>query len=153
MRIAKRAVGRSSCVDRPGGWGLWPCAALILMFAVAGCTHNPMLGKWKIGKREKEVETTDIDELTSNIKTSSGATGIEFRKNSIVITGGAQNHVETGIDYSVQELEGGATDVRILQPAKGDTSADIDMLHIAPDGNSAQLESRSELVDLTRAGP
>jgi len=150
MRIGKRAGVRNADTNRVSGGRFWSYAAMTLVFALAGCGHNPAIGKWNIGKREKEVVASDIDELTSNIRTSTGATTIEFRKDSIVISGGAADQVETGIDYSVQELEGGATDVRILQPRKGDTSADIDVLHIAAGGNTAQLESRTEMVDLTR---
>ncbi len=129
----------------------WLPIATFVAFALAGCGHNPALGKWNIGKREKEIVSSDVDELSHNIRSSTGATTIEFRKNSIIITGGSQDRVETNIDYSVQELESGAADVRILQPRKGDTSADIDFLHIAPDGKTATIESRSEVVDLTRA--
>jgi hypothetical protein len=151
MTIGKRALVRGADGEIRSGGSLWSYAALTMVLTVAGCTHNPVLGKWDIGKREKEVVASDIDELSHNIGAASGATAIEFRKDSIIISGGAANRVESGIDYSVQQLEGGATDVRILQPRKGDTSADIDVLHIAADGKTAQLESRTETVDLTRA--
>jgi hypothetical protein len=151
MTRGTRPATRHSDSHRRRRGCLLPYAAFTLLFAIAGCAHNPALGKWNIGKREKEVVASDVDELTHNIRTSTGATSIEFRKNSILISGGAQDHVESGVQYSVQQLEGGAIDVRILQPRKGDSSADIDVLHIASDGNTAQLESRTELVDLTRA--
>lgn len=148
---AEGMVGHGSLVDGSGGVRWWRCGILIVALALAGCGHNPALGKWSIGKREKEIETSDLDELTHDIRTATDATTIEFRKDSIVISGGAANQTESNIDYSVAGLESGATDVRILQSRKGDTSADIDTLHIAPDGNTAQLESRTEVVDLTRA--
>ncbi|MHB8382232.1 MAG: hypothetical protein ACYDC3_07815 [Candidatus Binataceae bacterium] len=151
MVVADRRVGRSSLVSGLGGGRWWRCGILVVSLAIAGCGHNPALGKWNIGKREKETETSDIDELSHDIRTAADATTIEFRKDSIVISGGTANQTESNIDYSVAPLEGGATDIRILQPRKGDTSADIDTLHIAADGKTAQLESRTEVVDLTRA--
>ena len=148
---AEDMVGRGSLVEGLGGVRWWRCGVLVVALALAGCGHNPAIGKWNIGKREKETETSDIDELTHDIRTAADATTIEFLKDSIVISGGTANQTETNIDYSVAGLENGATDVRILQSRKGDTSADIDTLHIAPDGKTAQLESRTEVVDLTRA--
>ena len=124
--------------------------AALLLILMAGCAKNPSLGLWSIGQRRTEVESTYVDELSNNIRRSTGATQIEFQKGSIVITGPAQQHVEHGVVYSVQELPSGAVDVRILQPRAGDTAKDIDILHIDPSGNSAQLESPTELVDLTR---
>jgi hypothetical protein len=125
---------------------------MALVLAVFGCAPNPLLGKWQIAQRQKEAEATYIDELTSNIRTSTGATQIEFRKDSILITGGTQNHEETGVEYSIQELPSGAIDVRILQPRPGDTVRDIDLAHVDSSGNSAQLESTTEIVNLTRLG-
>jgi hypothetical protein len=128
-------------------------AIAALMLALAGCTHNPLLGKWSISSREKEVGASYIDELTSNVKASTGATTIEFRKDSILISGGPQQHAETDVTYSIQELEGGATEVRVLQTGRGDPdNNDVDVCHIDPTGNTAQLESRNELLHLTRAG-
>jgi hypothetical protein len=126
-------------------------AVAVLMLALAGCTHNPLLGKWSITSRDKEADASYLDELTSNVRTSTGATTIEFRKDSILISGGPREHTETGIKYFIQELEGGATDVRVLQPRKGDPdNNDIDLCHIDPTGNKAQLESRNEILHLTR---
>jgi len=123
---------------------------IVLVFLAAGCTHNPMLGIWSISNREKEVPAAYLDELTTNIQKPTGATQIEFRKHSIVITGPGAQHRETGVKYSIRELEGGAIDVRILQPRKGDTTRDIDVCHVAASGNSARLESPTEVVDLVR---
>lgn len=147
---AEGTVGRGGLVDGLVSVRWWRCGILVVALTLVGCGHNPALGKWSIGKREKEVETSDLDELTHDIRTSTGATTIEFRKDSIAISGGAANQTETNIDYSVGGMDGGATNVRILQSRKGDTSADIDTLHIAPDGKTATLESRTEVVDLTR---
>lgn len=138
-------------VDALGGVRWWRCGIMIVALMLVGCGHNPAIGKWSIGKREKEIETSDLDELTHDIRTATGATTIEFRKDSIVISGGSADQTEHNIDYSVGGMDSGATNVRILQSRKGDTSADIDMLHIAPDGKTATLESRTEVVDLTRA--
>jgi archaellin len=124
--------------------------ALAVAFAAAGCSGNPIVGKWKIGKREKEMEATYVDELTTNIRPITGASQIEFRKDSIAVTGGPKDHLIENVQYSVQELPGGAVDVRILQPRPGDTSRDIDVLHIDASGNNAQLESPTELIDLAR---
>ncbi len=143
-------AGAEGLVDALGGVRWWRCGIMVVALTLVGCGHNPALGKWSIGKREKEVETSDIDELTHDIRTSTGATTIEFRKDSIVISGGAADQTENNIDYSVGGMDSGATNVRILQSRKGDTSADIDTLHIAPDGKTATLESRTEVVDLTR---
>lgn len=126
-------------------------AVAVLMLALAGCTHNPLLGKWSIANRDKEADASYIDELTSNVRTSTGATTIEFRKASILISGGPQEHTETGVRYFIQELQGGATDVRVLQARKGDPdNNDVDLCHIDPTGNTAQLESRNEMLHLTR---
>ncbi|HTY55622.1 MAG TPA: hypothetical protein VMB26_10500 [Candidatus Binataceae bacterium] len=128
-------------------------ASAILMLTLAACTPNPLLGKWSIKSRDKETDASYIDELTSNVRTSTGAKTIEFRKDSIVVSGGPQEHTETGIKYIINELEGGATDVQIVQARKGDPdNNDVDVCHIDSTGNSAQLESRNELVDLTRIG-
>jgi hypothetical protein len=137
---------------RFGGGRGWRLAGFIIAsLTIVGCSNNPILGKWNIDKREKEMRTSYMDELTTNVQSSSGATQIEFRKDSILITGGPNQHLETGVTYSVQELESGAVDVRILQQRPGATSADIDFFHIAAGGNTAQLESRTELIDLSRA--
>ncbi len=129
----------------------WRAATVVLVtLLAAGCTHNPMLGKWSITKREKETPASYLDELTTNVQSSSGATEIDFQKDSIVITSASSRHEETGVEYSIQELEGGATDVRILQPRKGDTVKDIDVCHIDSSGQRAQLESATEVVDLAR---
>jgi len=123
---------------------------MLLTFALAGCTHNPLLGKWSIEKREKEAPTSSLDELTSNVQSSTGATEIDFRKHSIVIWNKAGKHREKGVEYSIQELESGATDIRILQPAGGDTHRDIDVCHLDATGKTAQLESATEVLDLAR---
>ena len=129
-------------------------AIMPMMLALAGCTHNPLLGKWSIASREKEVDTSYIDELTANVRTSTGATTIEFLKDSIVISGGPQEHTETGVTYFIQELESGATDVQIHQARKdGGANDDIDVCHLDATGNTAQLESRTEMLHLTRIGP
>jgi hypothetical protein len=128
---------------------LRPVLAIFLLMA-AGCTHNPLLGKWSIQKREKEVPASYMDELTTNVLSPTGASEIDFDKDSILIVGSAAEHKETGVEYSIQELQGGATDVRILQPRSGDTTRDIDVCHIDPSGKKAQLESATEVLDLTR---
>ncbi len=121
------------------------------MLALAGCTHNPLLGKWSITSRDKVTNASYIDELTSDVRTSTGATTIEFRKGSILISGGPQDHTETRVKYFIQELQGGATDVRVLQARKGDPdNNDVDLCHIDPTGNTAQLESRNEMLHLSR---
>jgi hypothetical protein len=126
-------------------------ALALLTLALAGCTHNPLLGTWSITSRDKEADASYIDELTSNVRTSTGATTIEFRKGSILIRGGPQEHTETGVKYFIQELQDGATDVRVLQARKGDPdNNDVDLCHIDPTGNTAQLESRNEMLHLTR---
>ena len=139
---------RRSAVTRLGVAG----SLALVVTTLAGCGGNPASGTWTIGQRQKELEATYLDELTTNIRKSTGATQIEFQKDSIVISGGAQPHTETGVIYSVDELPGGAVDIRILQPRAGDTTKDVDILHIDKTGNSAQLETPTELVDLTRAG-
>lgn len=128
-------------------------ALLALMLALAGCTHNPLLGKWNIASRDKEENASYLDELTTNVRSSTGATTIEFLKDSIVISGGPLQHTETGVTYVINELEGGATDVQIVQARKGDPdNNDVDVCHIDKTGNAAQLESRNEILRLTRAG-
>jgi hypothetical protein len=128
-------------------------ALLALMLALAGCTHNPLLGKWNIASRDKEENASYLDELTMNVRSSTGATTIEFLKDSIVISGGPLQHTETGVTYVINELEGGATDVQIVQARKGDPdNNDVDVCHIDKTGNAAQLESRNEILRLTRAG-
>ena len=123
-----------------------------LMLALAGCTHNPLLGKWTIASRDKEVDASFLDELTTNVKTSSGATTIEFLKDSIVTSGGPQEHTINGVSYVITELEGGATDVQIVQARHDPDNNDVDVCHIDKTGNAAQLESRNEVLRLTRAG-
>jgi hypothetical protein len=136
------------------GRAIGTATLMTLMLALAGCTHNPLLGKWSIASRDKEIDTSYIDELTANVKTSTGATSIEFRKDSILISGGPKEHTETGVTYFIQELEGGGTEVQVLQARKGEpNNNDVDVCHIDPTGNSAQLESRSELLHLIRVEP
>ena len=125
----------------------------ILILGVAGCTQNPLLGKWSIKSRDKEAEANFVDELTSNLKKPSGATTVEFRKDSILISGGPQEHTVNGVSYIIQELEGGATTVQIVQPRKSDPdNNDVDVCHVDPTGNNAQLESRDTVIQLTRSG-
>ena len=127
-------------------------AILTLLVVLSGCTHNPLLGTWTIASRDKEVDASYLDELTSNVRGSTGATTIEFDKDSIVISGGPQAHTETGVSYIIHELEGGATDVQIVQARKSDPdNNDVDICHIDKTGNTAQLESRNEILHLTRA--
>src|SRR5277367_7157147 len=105
-------------------------AILALMLALAGCTHNPLLGKWTITSRDKEAEASYLDELTTNVRTSTGATTIEFQQDSIVTSGGPQDHTITGVTYIINELEGGATDVQIVQARKSDPdNNDVDIAH------------------------
>jgi hypothetical protein len=128
-------------------------ALVALMLALAGCTHNPLLGKWTIASRDKETDASYLDELTTNVKTSTGATTIEFLKDSIVTSGGPQEHTITGVSYIINELEGGTTDVQIVQARKTDPdNNDVDVCHIDKSGNAAQLESRNEILHLTRTG-
>ncbi len=119
---------------------------------VAGCTHNPLLGKWKIDQRTKETYVSYVDPLSSNIKKHTGNDTIEFRKDSIEVSGGPNAVTESGINYQVTELEGeGGTEVKIYQPRKDDPSNyDIDVSRVAPDGKSAHLETPSEIVELKR---
>lgn len=128
---------------------LRPLLAAFLLMA-AGCTHNPLLGKWSIEKREKEVPASYMDELTTNVQSATGASEIDFDEDSILIVGSTAQHKETGVEYSIQELPGGATEVQILQPRSGDTTRDIDVCHIDPSGKQAQLESATEVLDLAR---
>jgi hypothetical protein len=129
-------------------------AIIALMLTLAGCTHNPLLGKWSIASRDKEVDASYLDELTTNVRTSTGATTIEFLKDSIVTSGGPTDHTITGVTYIINELEGGTTDVQIVQARKSDPdNNDVDVCHIDKTGNTAQLESRSEMLHLTRVTP
>jgi len=123
-----------------------------LFIGLSGCTYNPSLGKWKIDQRTKETYVSYVDPLSSNIRKKTGHDTIEFRKDSIVISGGPKEAVETGIQYRIQELEGQAgTEVRVFQPRKDDSSQfDIDVLRVTPDGKSAHLETPSEIVELKR---
>ncbi len=125
---------------------------IALMLVLAGCTHNPLLGKWTIASRDKEENASFLDELTQNVRTSTGATTIEFLKDSIVISGGPQNHTINGVSYVINELEGGATDVQIVQAVKDPDNNDVDVCHIDKTGNAAQLQSRNEILTLSRAG-
>jgi hypothetical protein len=126
---------------------------VMVMLALSGCTHNPLLGKWNIASRDKEADASYLDELTTNVKTSTGATTIEFLKDSIVTSGGPQDHTINGVTYIITELEGGATDVQIVQARKSDPdNNDVDVCHIDATGNAAQLESRNEVLHITRAG-
>ena len=137
--------------DQDSTVGIRRSATVVLVTLIAaGCTHNPLLGKWSISQREKEMSASYLDELTANVKGSTGATEIDFHKHSIVITSPTSEHQESGVEYSIQELDGGAIDVRILQPRKGDTVKDIDVCHIDASGKRAQLESATEVVDLAR---
>jgi len=56
------------------------------------------------------------------------------------------------VTYIINELEGGATDVQIVQARHDPDNNDVDICHIDKSGNSAQLESRNESLHLTRAG-
>jgi hypothetical protein len=128
-------------------------ATLLLMIAMAGCTYNPLLGKWSIKSHDKEADATFVDELTTNTRTSTGATTIDFLKDSIVISGGPHEHTETGITYIIQELEGGGTQVSIVQARKGDPdNNDVDVCHVDSTGKSARLESRNQTLSLARLG-
>ena len=126
-------------------------AIFAVMIALSGCTHNPLLGKWNIASRDKEEDASFLDELTTNVRSSTGATTIEFRKDSIVISGGPQEHTETGVTYIINEIEGGATDVSIVQARHDPDNNDVDVCHIDKTGNDARLESRNEVLHLTRA--
>lgn len=125
--------------------------AAALAVAIYGCTPNPLIGKWQIEQRSKETNESYLDRLSSNIRTSTGARMIEFRRHSILVTGGTKNASETGIKYRIQELENGGTEVRIFQPGKDDPHRwDIDVCRVDSNGQTAQLESKSELVQLKR---
>jgi hypothetical protein len=133
------------------------CGVVIVIVALAalaaGCSRNsnPILGKWSIAQREKELDTSFVDELIQNSKSSTGATTLEFRPDSILITGSAPEHLETGVKYYVTPLEGGAFDVRIMQKQGGDPdNNDVDLCHIEPDGKTARLESRNAVYRLSR---
>lgn len=132
-------------------WTMRVCAVALLA-GLWGCTYNPLLGKWKIDQRTKETDVTYVDPLSHNIKKKTGNDTIEFEKNSIVVSGGAQPVTEDGIHYQITELEGSAgTEVKIYQPRKDDpNNYDIDVLRVAPDGKSAHLETPSEIVELKR---
>ncbi len=124
---------------------------MALAVVASGCTHNPVLGKWQIERRLKESNDSYLDRLSSNIRSSAGARIIEFRKDSIAVTGGAKSGLETGIKYRIQELESGGTEVRIFQPREGDPrNWDIDVCRVDHNNETAQLESPSELVELRR---
>ena len=137
-----------------GGRGLWIMQAcgLGLLITLCGCTYNPALGKWKIDQRTKETYVSYVDPLSSNIKKQTGNDTIEFLKDSIVVSGGGKDVVESGIQYRTQELEGqGGTEVRIFQPRKDSSGEfDIDVLRVNPDGKSSHLETPSEIVELKR---
>jgi hypothetical protein len=132
----------------------WLVAACVvgLLMGLSGCTYNPLLGKWKIDQRSKETYVTYVDPLSSNIKKKTGNDTIEFAKDSVAISGGANAVTENSIHYQVTELEGGAgTEVKIYQPRKDDpNNYDIDVTRVAPDGKSAHLETPSEIVELKR---
>jgi hypothetical protein len=134
-----------------GSFVLRVCAAALLI-GLSGCTYNPLLGKWKIDQRTKETYVDYVDPLSKNIKKKTGNDTIEFRKDSIVVSGGSQEMTEENIQYRIQELEGGAgTEVKIVQPRKDDpNNYDIDVSRVAPDGKSAHLETPSEIVELKR---
>ena len=68
-------------------------------------------------------------------------------------SGGPQEHTINGVTYIITELEGGATDVQIVQARKSDPdNHDVDVCHVDKSGAAAQLESRNEVLHLTRAG-
>jgi hypothetical protein len=135
-----------------GGRFLLALSAAALMIGLSGCTYNPLLGKWKIDQRTKETDVSYVDPLSTHIKKQSGNDTIEFAKNSIVVSGGANSATEDGIHYQITELEGaGGTEVKIYQPRKDDpNNYDIDVSRVAPDGKSAHLETPSETVELKR---
>lgn len=126
-------------------------AIAVMMLVLAGCTHNPLLGKWTIASRDKEENASFLDELTQNVRASTGATTIEFLKDSIIISGGPQSHTINGVSYVITELEGGATTVQIVQAIKDPDNNDVDVCHVDKTGNAAQLQSRNEILTLSRA--
>lgn len=140
-------ASRVASVRRSG----FAVALLALAMLGTGCSRNPIVGKWNIAQREKEAETSFVDELVQNSKSSTGATTLEFRPDSILITGSSAPHLETGVKYYVNSLEGGGFEVRIMQQHGGDPdNNDVDTLHIEPDGNTARLESRNAVYHLSR---
>ncbi len=134
-----------------GGLIAAACAAALLM-GLSGCTYNPLLGKWRIDQRTKETYVSYVDPLSSHIRKQTGNDTIQFDKNSITISGGANPFTEDGIHYQVTELPGAeGTEVKIYQPRKDDpNNYDIDTSRVAPDGKSAHLETPSEVVELKR---
>jgi hypothetical protein len=70
-----------------------------------------------------------------------------------VTSGGPQEPTINGVTYIIPELEGGGTDVQIVQARKSDPdNDDVHVCHIDKSGAGAQLESRNEVLHLTRAG-
>jgi hypothetical protein len=138
--------------DRAAGRWLAAACAMALLMGLSGCTYNPLLGKWKIDQRTKETYVSYIDPLSSHIKKQTGNDTIQFDKNSITISGGANAVTEEAIHYQITELPGAeGTEVKIYQPRKDDpNNYDIDTLRVAPDGKSAHLETPSEIVELKR---
>jgi hypothetical protein len=137
-----------------GGLRTWRggILALGILIGLSGCTYNPLLGKWKIDQRTRETYVTYVDPLSSHIKKHTGNDTIEFRKDSLVVSGGPNQVTEDGIHYQTTELEGGnGTEVKIYQPRKDDpNNYDIDTSRVSPDGKSAHLETPSEIVELKR---
>src|SRR5262249_55566225 len=103
-------------------------------------------------QRSKETYVSYVDPISSHIKKQTGNDTLEFRKDSVVISGGAKPMTETGIHYQITELEGSAgTEVKIYQPRKNHpNNNDIDTSRVTPDGKSAHLETPSEIVELKK---
>jgi len=149
-QFANLSLGRGGA-PAGGRFIIVVCAGL-LAANLSACTYNPLLGKWKIDQRSKETYVSYVDPLSSNIKKQTGNNTIEFSKNSLAISGGANGFTEDGIHYQVTELPGSeGTEVKIYQPRKDDpNNYDIDTSRVAPDGKSAHLETPSEIVELKR---
>jgi hypothetical protein len=145
-RISRARVGS---IKSAHAW--WLVCAAAMVVALSGCTYNPGLGKWKIDQRTKETYESYVDPLSSHIKKHTGNDTIELLKDSIVVSGGGKDIVETGIEYRIQELEEGGTEVKIYQPRKDQPGQyDIDLFRVSSDGKSAHLETPSEIVELKR---
>jgi hypothetical protein len=147
--IAENLVERGGVC---GGRRMLVLSAAAILIGLSGCTYNPLLGKWKIDQRSKETYVSYVDPISSHIRKQTGNDTIEFRQNSVVISGGAKPMTEDGIHYQVTELEGSAgTEVKVYQPRKDDpNNYDIDTTRVTPDGKSAHLETPSEVVDLKK---
>jgi hypothetical protein len=148
--IANVAVDNDA--GRRGGGFMVAVCAIALLIGLSGCTYNPLLGKWKIDQRTKETYVSYVDPLSTNIKKHTGNDTIEFRNDTIVVSGGPNAVTEDGIHYQITELEGAnGTEVKIYQPRKDDpNNYDIDVLRVTPDGKSAHLETPSETAELKR---